>query len=198
MKCNQCPYNNSGSGNKTRPMIVHTQGNFLQLSFPITMKIVSVVDGQETDAVQDVLSSSAQVQVELVMGKKVFPFIPEMNGNRATITDYGNLPIGTYDIVIKMSEDGTNVRYKKRTLLRIVDTTEDGDQYENDELNVFTYFPVIYGKTTAIIIDDDDVTISEVGKFRGDDTPNDNYADIAASYGDSSIEVTDDEVTLTI
>lgn len=201
MNCNQCPYTNHGSGNGNelpRPSIIHPQGNYIQLSIPITMRVEAVTDGDNEVMEMDQISDSAQVRIELVKGKKAYSYTPIMEGNRAVISDKGKLPVGTYDIVVLLYEDGVSARYKKRTLLQVVDTAETGGQYVNDEINVIAMYPIIKGKTTAIIVGDDSVTISEAGKFQGDDTPGDNYADIKATYGDGSVSVGDNDVTITI
>lgn len=201
MNCRDCPYNNGTSGKINRPVITHPQGNMINLTFPITTRAVAVVDGAEqVEEIEADLSNGlvGKPIVELSRDKKVLRFECEILNNKVNFIDYGKLPIGTYDISILLDWGDTRMRYKKRTMLRIVDSTEDAVQYENDEFNVVAVYPIIKGKTTAIIIGDDDVIISEAGKFKGDDTPNDSYADVTAIYGESGIEVNDDEVILTI
>ena len=202
MNCKNCPYNN-GSGDKiSRPVITHPQGNFLNLSIAITTRAVSVVDGVENveEAEMDISNNLlGKPIVELTRGRKVYRYECDTFQNKVQFYDYGKLPAGSYDISVLLDYgDGQQMRYRKRTILRIVDFTDDGGQYENDEFNVIAIYPIVKGKTTAIILGDDDVIISENGKFKGDDTPSDNYADITATYGDSSIEVGEDDVTITI
>jgi hypothetical protein len=201
MNCKQCPYisHESGGENKLdRPMIIHPQGNFLQIEIPISIKWTSVIDSVETTIEQGTVTSSLQVSVELIKGKTVISYTPNIVNNMVSFIDRGKLPIGTYDIVIIIVDGENQIRYKQNTILRVVDAIGSGPQYGNNEFNVFAVYPMVEGKTTAISISPEDVTISEAGKFKGDDTPSDNYADISAIYGDSSIEVGEDDVTITL
>ena len=194
MDCSNCPHNNTTK----RPVIRHTQGNVLQLSIPLTMRWHIVTDGVEQIVENGTISHDMDIRVVLSKGNKEYTYVPELYNNQVSIIDYGTLPIGTYSIAIEINDDGNRLRYKKRTLLQIVDSTEDGQQYENNEMNVLAFYPVVEGVTTAIIVGDDDVVISENGKYKGDDTPNDDNADITAQYGDNSIEVCEHEVIINI
>lgn len=205
MKCfENCPYiNGSNDGtSKKRTVIRHPMGNYIQLLFPLTTRAVSVVDGVQSieDAELDLSQGLEKKPVlELAKGKTVFTYEGDIFQNKITFTDWGKLPLGIYDITLFLDfGEGGQMRYKKRTLLQIVDETDAGGQYENDEFNIVAFFPIIKGKTTAIIIGDDDVIISEAGKFKGDDNPNDDYADVTAQYGESNIEIGEDDVTLNI
>ena len=202
MNCKNCPYNNGSGGKIDRPVITHPQGNILNLSIAITTRAVSVVDGVENveEAEQDLSSNLVgKPIVELARGKMVYRYECEVFQNKVQLMDYGKLPVGSYNISILLDYGGgQQMRYRKRTILQIVEFTDDGGQYENDDFNVIAIYPIVKGKTTAISIGDADVTISENGKFKGDDTPSDDNADITATYGDSSIEVGEDDVTITI
>ena len=195
MDCSNCPHNNNTT---KRPVIRHTQGNVLQLSIPLTIRWHIVTDGVEQKIDQGSIDHNMGISVILTNGKHEHRYEPEIYNNQVTIIDKGELLIGTYSIAIEINDDGNKLRYKKRTLLQIVDSTEDGQQYENNEMNVLAFYPVVEGVTTAIIVGDDDVIISENGKYKGDDTPNDDNADITAQYGDNSIEVGEDEVIINI
>lgn len=201
MNCKNCPYSNhaSGSGSQSsRPELAHTFGNYLQLNIPLKFKWHSVVDGNEEIVEQGELGPDMDVHVILRKGKREYRYVPIIVNNQATIIDKGQLPLGSYDIIIEIKDDDIPLRYKQNTILRVVDTTDEGHQYENDEVNVMAIYPDVEGVTTAISIGTDDVVISEAGKFKGDDTPNDNYADITAAYGDSTLEIGDNEVIINI
>ena len=199
MNCRNCPYNNQGGGGQSsRPVIRHTQGNYLQLSIPITIRWHIVTDGVEQKVEKGSIDRNMGISVILTNGKHEHRYEPEIYNNQVTILDRGTLTAGTYNIIIEIEDNGAMLRYKKRTLLQIVDSTEDGQQYENNEMNVLAIYPIVEGVTTAIIVGDDDVVISENGKYKGDDTPNDDNADITAQYGESSIEVGDDEVIINL
>lgn len=198
--CKQCPYNNGGGNGQaiSRPIIAHPQGNFLQLMIPLDFRWHMVNDGVEEIGSQGTITADMNVEVILTRGKKEYRYKPEVINNQIIITDKGKLPLGTYDIIILIDDDGNGFRYKMDCVLQLFDAVSQGVQYDNNEINVFGIYPIIEGKITAISISDEDVTLSENGKFQGDDTPNDNYADITAIYGDSSIEVGENDVTLTI
>lgn len=200
MFCKNCP--NATNGDKLgRPVITHPQGNYLQVQIKLKQRTIGVVDGstvtEDVDP-QDVGLVRNPIVI-LSRGKKEYKYKGEMNGNLVVFEDRGKLPVGTYDITI-VFEYGveTPARYKQRTLLQIIDETTDGGQYENDEMNILASYPVLNGVTTAINVGEDNVTISENGKYKGDETPNDDNADISAAYGDESMIVGDDEVTLTL
>lgn len=201
MNCNNCPYNNGASG-KIRPAITHPQGNLLILSFPLTTHAVSVVDGvenieeEEIDLTQNLVGKPV---VELSRGKKVLRYECDIFQNKVQFMDYGKLPIGTYDITLVFDYgDDQQMRYKKRTMLRIVDNTDDGGSYENDEFNIIAIYPVIKGRSIAISIADGEVRISENGKFKGDDKPNNGRADITAQQGEGYLIIEDGKAKLHI
>jgi hypothetical protein len=205
MKClENCPLINGSSDgtSKKRTIIRHPMGNFIQFLFPVTTRAVAVVDGSASieEAEQDLAQGLVKKPIlELAKNKTVFTYEGELSQNKITFTDWGKLPLGIYDITLYLDwGEGGQMRYKKRTLLQIVDETDEGGQYENDEFNVVAIYPIIKGKTTAIILGDDEVVISEAGQFKGDENPNDSYADVTAQYGDSSIEIGEDDVTLNI
>ncbi len=201
MNCRNCPYNNGTSGKVNRPAITHPYGNLINLSFPITMRAVSVVDGVENVEELEVDLSNNLVRkpiVELSRGKKVMNFECEIFNNKVDFIDYGKLPVGTYDIAILLDYGETQMRYKKRTLLQIVENTDEAGQYENDEFNVVAVYPIIKGRSIAISIADGQVRISENGKFQGDDKPNNGRADITAQQGDGYLVIEDGKAKLHI
>lgn len=203
MNCNNCPYRN-GNGTNTsasgRTILIHPLGNPLTLQFPIKMKSVNVTDGVTISRERNIFERLPQYELicEFSRGKKVFPLKSYVANESIVVNNVGSLGLGSYDVTIVIRSGGTSYRFKQNIILQIVDETMNGGQYDNDEVNVLASYPVIQGQTQAIIIDDSNIIISENGKFKGDDTPNDEYADINAAYGDSSIEVGEDDVIITI
>jgi len=169
-----------------RPVLRHTQGNHIMLGIPVRFKWHLVNDGVEEIVEQGNMSAVDSVTVELSRGKKVYTYKPTVYNNQLQIEDNGKLPVGTYDITIVM--DGTwPMRYKQRTLLMVVDDTESGRTYANDEINVLSVYPVVEGEITAISFGDGKAVIRENGKFKGDDTPDNGKAEITAVYGDGHL-----------
>ena len=201
MNCNNCPNNNGTSGKVNRPAITHPQGNMINLTFQITTRAVTVVDGAEqVEEVEVDLSNNivGKPIVELSRGKKVLRYECDIIQNKVNFIDWGKLPVGTYDISILLNYGETQLLYKKRTALQIVENTEEGGHYENDEFNVVAIYPIIKGRTIAISIADGKVRISENGTFQGDDKPNNGRADVTAKQGEGYLVIEDGKAKLHI
>lgn len=189
---------NNGSGSGSDNVIRHPQGNVLIINIPLTRRAVYTING--TTTASEVEFPFHDVVVSFIKNMKRYDYPARMSStNVATIIDYGKLPVGTYSIEVTGSgTDGLDYRFKKNTVLMIVDSTEEGGVYETDEFNVTAFYPVVNGKTSAIIINDNDIVIEANGTYKGDDTPNDNFIDITAAFGDKNIEITDDEIIINI
>lgn len=193
MNCNNC---NGNTGLLKRPVIKHTMGNYLTLMIPLSFKWHVVTDGVEQVTEQGQIDRTMNIHVVLVRGKKEYRFVPEISNNQVVINEQGKLPLGTYDIVIEIDDDGNHFRYKQRTLLQVVDTTDEGQQYDNDEINVIAVYPVVEGAITAISFDNGRANISENGTFQGDDKPNNGRADITAKQGEGHLVFEDGKAKL--
>lgn len=177
--------------------IRHVQGNVLRLSAPITKRTVTLVNGSKQVTNTDIIPSG-DVSIELNKGGVPFTFIADMEGNMASIEDKGILPIGVYSITILFQDaEGNPYRYKKNAVLRIVDTTAEGEVYDSEEFNVIAYYPVIEGRSSAIVVTDDSVYLEVGGKIGADDDE-DEEATLYNDYGEGSIEETDDEIVIYI
>lgn len=200
MNCTNCPNSISGmGGNNNRPAITHPHGNFISLSFPITTRVVSVTDGVESvEELENDLSNNlvGKPIIELSRGAKVLRFDCEIFNNKVVYTDYGKLPVGTYGITILLDYGNSQMIYRKHTVLKIVENTDEAGQYENDEFNVVAIYPIIKGKSIAISIADGQVRISENGTFQGDDKPNNGRADITAKQGEGYLIFEDGKAKL--
>lgn len=196
MNCINCPYNNAGSGTD-RPIMAFPYGNNWTLMFPLTSVSVNVTNGVVSKS--DRTFPIFDVKVVLVRGKHEYDYPPTISTNVITIRDDGQLPIGTYDIVISYrGTDGQQYRLKQRTMLRIFDAAKDGGEYENDEVDIITHYPTIRGRISAIDVTDSEVFITEGRGYSGDNTPNDGNADISAEYGSNQMTINEDEVIITI
>lgn len=196
MICSECPYNNN-STQQEQNIIRHPQGNVLELTIPLTKITARTVNGVTTTRENEF--PFYDVVVSFIRGNKTYDYKPKMSVNIATITDYGTLPLGTYSIEIRgRGIDGIVTRYKQNTVLVIVDATKDGCVYNTDEFDVKAHYTMVKGRTSAILVGDTNVDISEGGTYQGDANPNDGYADMTAAYGNCSMRVTETEVQLTI
>lgn len=180
-----------------KQIIRHVCGNYIRIVIPLVRKAVSVTDRGvvETETPYNYLD---KLKVEFSAGTRRIIKDAVVNGNVAIVEDNGTMPIGTYQICILFRDREKPMRYKKRTVLEVVENTEAGGVYDTDEFDVVAYYPVIRGMRSAVVIGDDDVSIIEGGKFGEDDTPGDEYADINATYGGGSVEIDEDFVTLNI
>ena len=196
MNCNQCPYNNNG-GNNAEDMLTHPFGNPFTITFPMTSVVVMVNNGNEVQ--EDRNFPIYDVVVALLRGKRRYEYVPRISTNAITFNDRGVLPVGTYDIEITYrGTDSMHYRYKQEDFIRILDSAKAGGTYTSDGCDIIAYYPKIKGNISAIDITDNEVTINEGRGFTGDNTPNDGYADMSAEYGTSSIEVGENDVTITI
>lgn len=196
MNCNQCPYMNGGKGG-VKALITQVQGNNFSLMIPMTSVLVNNTNGKEQR--DDRSFPIFDVQVWLVRNIKKYECQFTVSTNVIIVREPGQLPVGTYDIVITYrGTDGQKYRYKQLALLEIIDAAVDGGEYENSEVDVITHYPTIRGRVSAINISDTEVSITEGQGYTGDTTPNDNFADMSAEYGDNVIVITEDEVIITI
>lgn len=181
--------------------IRHIQGNFIRMMIPLGLETLTTIDGVSAKTVADFVPNQAYpVQVVLrcgVTNRKLTP--TSIDGNMITVEDNGVLPVGAYHIeILCRDDDGKPMRFRKNTVIEIVNETERGDSFDTDEFDVVAYYPVLKGRECAVVIGDDSVTILEGLPLGGDPDYTDNYAEISARQGSGSMQVTKDEVILTI
>lgn len=194
MNCMNCICNNN---NGKQGVIVHPVGNFLNLRIPLRFRAHTVINGEEEKHDEDSLKNIGDVSVELRRGKHVYHFAADIQDGYISFIDEGTLPVGTYDIAMSFKSIDFDALYKQRGILRIVDSTADGGHYKNGSgIDLTGVYPVLKGNIVAISVGDTSITINEAGKYTGDDTPDDDKADISAEYGDKSIEIGDETVTI--
>ena len=194
MDCTNCPYKKQGDA---EPLITHPQGNLITIAIPMTSIMAAVTNGRESKTEWNF--PIYNVRVALTRGKKQVKYTPRVSVNAVTFTDNGELPVGTYDIIITYTgTDAQPYTWRRDSLLRIIETMPSGGKYTNDEMDVIARYPIVNSKISAIDVTDNEVTINEGRGFTGDTTPNDSYADMSAEYGDSTINVGENEVTITI
>ena len=194
---NCCNNGNSASGNAT--VIKHVYGNEITMIIPLTRRHVELRSGTSIVSDDSQLPKLEKAVVRFSKGAIKLDFDAHIESNAVMVRDKGTIPIGTYSITVLCEDyDGRPMRFKQSTVLDVVDTTDEGGMYDPDEFDVIAYYPIINGRSSAVIIGSDDVTITEGKNFGSDDTPYDEYADINAIIGDGQVQVTDNEVILTI
>jgi len=119
--------------------IRHVFGNTLRLAIPLTLRTVMLVDGTVTTTDSD-FTPTGNVVVVFGQTARQVEFPASMrDGNVAVVVDYGTLPIGTYSItVLTHDSDGNPMRFKQRTVVKVVDATIDagidvGIEFESQE-----------------------------------------------------------------
>ena len=206
MNCrDNCPYrDNLGRSSDGFQIIRHLKGNYLELNFPIKRIAATTIDGITEKTESSVYIIKALVT--LIRGERTYeyPFDIEhgnmvMHMESLVIKDAGDLPLGLYDVDIQFTgSDGRQYRWKRQSVLCIVDTFEEGEGYESDDVGIVAYYPTIEGGESAITETEENVTLNEAGRYQGDENPYDDYADIVATYGDNRISVGANDVTLNI
>lgn len=182
-----------------KTIIQHTRGNRIELLFPLSKMKITSTDGNVTRE-ETSLTPFGNVIVRLYRGGiACYDFTPVVKENVLSVVDNGAILSGKYSIEI-LSHDSQNrpMRYKTIALLEVNETTAQGGTYDTNEFNVIAYYPFIRGRESAILIDEDEVSIIEGGRFGGDEDDTDDFADVSAIFGEGSVEVDDQYVTLNI
>lgn len=113
---------------KKEIVIPHVQGNVLTLAIPLQREIVSLVNGQVDISYEDFVPTGP-VTVVLTCGNYAAKYKATMDDeltNVAHIEDNGTLPVGVYSITIRCRDENTKpMRYKKRAVVNVVDTTAE-------------------------------------------------------------------------
>ncbi len=113
---------------KKEIVITHVQGNVLTLAIPLQREIVSLVNGQVDISYEDFVPTGP-VTVVLTCGNYAAKYKATMDDeltNVAHIEDNGTLPVGVYSITIRCRDENTKpMRYKKRAVVNVVDTTAE-------------------------------------------------------------------------
>ena len=113
---------------KKEIVIPHVQGNVLMLAIPLQREIVSLVNGRVDISYEDFVPTGP-VTVVLTCGNYAAKYKATMDDeltNVAHIEDNGTLPVGVYSITIRCRDENTKpMRYKKRAVVNVVDTTAE-------------------------------------------------------------------------
>lgn len=180
--------------------IKHVYGNRIELHFPLTERVVTVTDGNVSTNDVDLVPKEIAVRFSKGYGSRNIDVRANINENTVVMIDDGTIPVGTWaiELVGTMSDrSGTPFRYKKSVVLEVVDTTEECGDYGNEEVDVVAYYPVINGRTSAVVITDDAVIV-EVGGVIGADDDGDGAATVYNNYGEGYVEESDEAVTIYI
>lgn len=176
--------------------ILHIQGNEITIGFPV--KEVNAVLHDGSSSTVDKTEALSELWVVLRRGILVRQYKVYPAHDYVFFTDKGHLPCGAYDLeVFYDTEDGQHMRLSYPQILTIVDSTEAGQIYESDDFDVDAYYPIVNGRSSAVVITENSVML-QIGGRIGTDEDGDDENTINAEYGDGSITETDDEIIINI
>lgn len=114
--------------NNQELLIKHVFGNVMRVAIPLTQRIRTLVDGQETETESDFYPNlSKPIKVVLKReGNLKKEYIPTVEGNVVTFKDDGTLPTGLYDVTVLCYDSNSQpCRYMVRTKIKVVSATKD-------------------------------------------------------------------------
>lgn len=110
--------------NNNVTVIPHVQGNVLELTIPLELTIARVVNGQISKTTEQYVPTNP-VTVVLESGMFSKKLEAEVDGHLVHVIDNGTLPVGVYSItVFTRDENCKPLRFKKKTVVEVFDTTE--------------------------------------------------------------------------
>lgn len=136
MNCNH--HNN----NTDVAQIPHVYGNVLRLAIPLTLRTLTL-DGGKVKHTDEPFYPSSEYPVEVVLSKGATKvrIAAEMDGNVASIEDEGTIPIGVFSITVSCRDDkGRPYRFKKNSVLNVVDTTREAGIEPTIEYEAATWY----------------------------------------------------------
>lgn len=173
-----------------KKIIRHIRGNYICMKLSLTERTVTTVNGttDESDAAF-VPSRHSPVKVLFSQGYDTVVLDAElMNDGRVKVEDNGTLGVGKYSIEILCRDtSGHPMRFKKKAVLVVADSTDEGGDYDTNEFDVIAYYPVINGMQSAVVIEDGKIYLEVGGRFGEDDDPDDGKAMISTGYGEGRV-----------
>ena len=198
-----CKCNNNSGSNVEAPKIKHVFGNVFILGIPLRKLMVTYDEGVKTSVNTDLLPLFQNSPIRVIFSKNGiirYEFNAQLVNGYVVVEDKGTLPIGTYNITILATDsNGDPLRYKENFILEIVDTTAEANYDGLETFDGYFKFPILKyggGRSSLIVIDDKAVKINEGTGFYGEIT--DDAVKLYARFGQSSSEITQDAVKLTI
>lgn len=182
-----------------KTVILHIQGNELSLMFPIVEVEHMLQDGYVTKN-ETAKNINGDIWVVLSRGSLIRQYQGTANGNYIVFHDHGHLPCGEYDITAYFDYVYGHLKYpmrfKQKAVLSVVDTTEEGQKYQSPEYDVVATYPVINGRESAVVIGNGYVRLYAGRGLNAD--IGDNSINLRAGYGNSEVEIEDNEVKIKI
>ena len=178
-----------------KTIILHIQGNEITIGFPIQEVTSVLTDGSRSTTAEE--NDLADVWVVLRRGLLVRQYRATIIDNLVYITDKGHLLCGEYDIeVYYESIDEHHMKLVEEKMLCVVRTTAEGQKYQSSDYDVVAYYPVIRGRASAVVIGDGHVRLYAGRGLNADIA--DGAVNLRAGYGNSTIEIEDNNVNIQI
>ncbi len=109
-------------------LIKHVFGNVMRIAIPLTIRIRTLTDGEETETEEDFYpNTSLPIEVVLMRDGGVSKkYTPQVDGNVITFEDDGTLRAGKYQITITCYDNNNRpYRYMARGVIQVVLATKD-------------------------------------------------------------------------
>lgn len=123
-------------------VIKHVYGNVLNIEIPLTVKIVTLEDGETSEREEPFYPDMAQ-PVKVKLNNKYstgLTYDAEVTGNVLHISDKGNIRTGKYNVTVTcMGQDGNPYRYMCKDAIEVVNATADAGIEAGVEFDVETY-----------------------------------------------------------
>ena len=136
---------NCNNENNKTALIKHVFGNVLRLAIPLTLRTVSLEDGEIVSTDTDFIPSNEHpVRVEFTKEKGITKVVIDAvmrDGNVACVEDEGTIPIGTYAVTVTCKDNNAKpYRFKQRTVLTVTDYTADAGIQKPVEFEVKEWY----------------------------------------------------------
>lgn len=176
--------------------ILHIKGNYIHIGFQLSEVDHRLVNGHNEVDNNDV-NIRGDVWVVLRRGLLIRQYKTHASFNYVYFTDWGFLPCGEYDIEVYYEAEGEmHMRFCQEKVLIVVNSTAEGQVYQSTDYDVQAYYPVINGRESAVIIGDGFVRIMSGNGLLAD--IDSDSVNLRAGYGDSEVEVTENNVNINI
>lgn len=109
-------------------LIKHVYGNVMRIAIPLTLRIRTITNGEETETEEDFYpDTSLPIEVVLMRDGGISKtYTPTVDGNVLTFEDDGTLRIGTYQVTVTCyGQDQLPYRYMVRGVIQIVSATKE-------------------------------------------------------------------------
>lgn len=123
-------------------VIKHVYGNVLNFDIPLTVKIVTLEDGETSEREEPFYPDTTQpVKVMLTNQYSTgLTYDAEVTGNVIHISDKGNIRTGKYNVTVNCTgQDGNPYRYMCKDAIDVVNATADAYIEAGIEFNVESY-----------------------------------------------------------